>query len=463
MMNTLCPDGKSIASTEPGTGFGAVHLDEQLHIISVNSPAATMLQINASDVLHFPLAETLPWLKNQLLPIDYEPRHVITPGGQELLTQFIPLSVPAEIPHLILILYDYTSVEADCTHFGTSYPPLHNPSANQDQPSLASSRSAQTTDAPFLVYRSSAMGRIVSLAAKVAHYDTIVLLRGESGVGKDILARYIHEQSPRGKRGPFIKINCGALPENLLESELFGYEPGAFTGANKEGKKGLFEQADKGTIFLDEIGELPLPMQVKLLNVIQDKTFYRIGGQRPVSADFRIIAATNAELEQLMSEGRFRRDLFYRLNVFPIVIPPLRERPVDIPRLLYHFLQQENVKYDTVKFFSPQTFEALQAYHWPGNVRELRNIVERLFVSSDGECLDIGQLPEPLQTNLTHTNTTAQAPLPAAKTSLKSLMSQYEREVLKKCLANHRTLKECADFLEIDLTTLVRKRKKYSL
>ncbi|HIE03646.1 MAG TPA: sigma-54-dependent Fis family transcriptional regulator, partial [Candidatus Latescibacteria bacterium] len=219
--------------------------------------------------------------------------------------------------------------------------------------------------------RSPAMRKVLELIDKVAPTDATVLVLGESGTGKELVARRIHHLSPRRDR-PLVAVHCATFPENLLESELFGYERGAFTGATRR-KVGHFEYADGGTIFLDEVGELPTSVQAKLLRFLQERQFTRIGGVEPVRVDVRVIAATNRDLEREVMEGRFREDLFYRLNVFPIELPPLRERREDIPLLVEHFLRQRNRPPDVV---SPEAMEALLTYDWPGNVRELENVIE---------------------------------------------------------------------------------------
>ncbi len=234
---------------------------------------------------------------------------------------------------------------------------------------------------------------VMDLVRQVAPLKSPVLLLGETGVGKEVIANAIHNRSPRS-RGPFIKVNCGAIPESLMDSELFGHEKGAFTGAVSQ-KRGRFERADKGTIFLDEIGELPREAQVSLLRVLQEKEIERVGGSGTIQLDIRIIAATHRNLEKLVAEGRFRADLYYRLRVFPIAIPPLRQRTEDIPVLLQHFIQKKatEMKKTVIPGIEPGALEHLMRYAWPGNARELENAVERELIISKGEALsfrDIG-------------------------------------------------------------------------
>ncbi|MBL1378393.1 sigma-54 dependent transcriptional regulator [Zobellella iuensis] len=243
----------------------------------------------------------------------------------------------------------------------------------------------------ILVGQGPAMQEIKVQIRQVADKQANVLLLGESGTGKEVIARAIHMLSLQAE-GPFVPINCGAIPAELLESELFGHEKGAFTGA-VSARKGRFELAEGGTLFLDEIGDMPLPMQVKLLRVLQERTFERVGGTRPISANVRVIAATHRDLEAMILEQRFREDLYYRLNVFPIVAPPLRERRRDIPLLLEELIDRHRMGHDADLVFSAAAVAALQGYHWPGNVRELSNLVERMFILCPGREVAVADLP----------------------------------------------------------------------
>ncbi len=247
-----------------------------------------------------------------------------------------------------------------------------------------------------IVGRSEQILRVLDLVHRVAPTNATVLLRGESGVGKEVFAKAIHFLSPRANR-PFITVNCGAIPESLLEAELFGYEKGAFTGAYTS-KKGKFELAQGGTIFLDEIGDLPLQLQVKLLRVLQEKEIERLGGTKPVKVDVRIISATNKDLESMVKRGEFREDLFYRLNVVPIFIPPLRERKEDIPVLAHHFVETFSKEYSKKVRLSQEALEAFMNYPWKGNVRELQNVIERMVILDTDGVLDRSDLPAELIT-----------------------------------------------------------------
>lgn len=238
-----------------------------------------------------------------------------------------------------------------------------------------------------IIGKSEGIIKAMEMAKIVAYADTTVLILGESGTGKELMARYIHDHSPRIK-GPFVAINCGAIPKELAENELFGYERGAFTGATEKMRPGKFEQANHGTILLDEIGELSLDLQVRLLRVLQERKFYRLGGQKEVSVDVRVIASTNKSLEKMVEEGTFREDLFYRLNVANIILPPLRERGDDVLLLASSFVDKFNKKFGKkVSGFSPEAAEIIKKYHWKGNIRELTNVIERIVLLESNEII----------------------------------------------------------------------------
>ncbi|ADL08421.1 sigma-54 interaction domain-containing protein [Thermosediminibacter oceani] len=248
-----------------------------------------------------------------------------------------------------------------------------------------------------IVYKSKTMYDLILLAMKVAESDASVLIQGESGTGKDLFARAIHQGSQR-KDKPFVVVDCSSIPESLLESELFGYEPGAFTGAQKKGKPGKFELAEGGTVFLDEIGEMPLEMQSKLLRVLENREFYRVGGVKPVKVNIRIISATNRDLAEMVKQGKFREDLFYRLDVVSLKIPPLRERPEDIPVLIDYYLKKYSVENKKViDRIEPAAVEMLLNYPWPGNVRELKNVVERLVILAEDGSILAEHLPQSIK------------------------------------------------------------------
>ena len=290
-------------------------------------------------------------------------------------------------------------------------------------------RERRLTDDVPLLDGSPPMRAIRTVVENIADTDATVLIRGESGVGKDLVARAIHKASPRVHR-QFLKVNCAALPGELLESELFGHEKGAFTGAYRQ-KPGKFEAADQGTLLLDEIGEMPLRLQAKLLHVLQDGEFSRVGGEKIIGTDVRLIASTNRDLESAIRAHRFREDLYYRLNVIEIRIPPLRDRREEIPVLVDHFLTRLNSQYGRQKRLSPETMARLTAYSWPGNVRELENVIRRLVVLTDGE-----QAVEALIARGRNGHAAALRPAPLVTESLREIVRRGARD------AEHATLEE---------------------
>lgn len=289
---------------------------------------------------------------------------------------------------------------------------------------------------------------------KVAVLDTTVLLRGETGVGKENFAKHIFHISPRSKE-QFFSINCGAIPSNLIESELFGYEKGSFTGATKD-KMGIFELADKGTLFLDEIGDLPSDMQVKLLRVLQERTVRRIGGQKDIPFDVRVITATNRDLEKMVENDTFRKDLFYRLNVVPIHIPPLRERKGDIIPLAENFLNELNKKYNFNKKFALSARQELETYNWPGNIRELRNVVERVVVLSQDKYIYATDLPFHVKRESYKAFVKENRAF-----DLKYEVMKFEYNYMEKAYAQYNNVRDAAASLNMDASTFVRKRQKY--
>lgn len=307
-----------------------------------------------------------------------------------------------------------------------------------------------------VVAESVQMHDVIELALTAAKFDSRVLLQGETGTGKEVIAKLVYRNGKRAGK-PFVDVNCGAIPENLLESELFGYEKGAFTGAREDGKKGVFELADGGVLFLDEIGETSLNFQTKLLRCIQESAVTRVGGDKTIPVDVQIIAATNRDLMKEVREGRFREDLYYRLNVFPIQIPPLRARKSDIASLVYLYASKFNDKYGTDKMFSRESLDALQNYKWPGNVRELANVVERLILISKNKIIKEEELQPLLFAD------SAIEDLEITEASLEEHVARIEKEVLLKCMKKFKKRAELAEALEISVATLNRKLRKYGL
>lgn len=303
------------------------------------------------------------------------------------------------------------------------------------------------------------MREVLDLAQKVSGVDVTILIQGESGTGKEVLARFIHCHSPRQKM-PFLAVNCGAIPENLLETELFGYAEGTFTGQLRGGKAGLLKNAEHGTLFLDEIGDMPLQMQVKLLRMLESGAYSPVGSSKVVECDVRILSATNKDLQKMVAEGTFREDLYYRLNVVQLKLPALRDRSDDIIPLALYFLEKYNLKYHCNKTMSPTVLKQLHSYPWPGNVRELRNAVERMLVLSPGKSLvltpDIENAVEDFRTT----------PFPNHLQDVRPLgdyMAEQEREYLLYAYRQCGTTRKMAQALQVDHSTIIRKMKKYGI
>lgn len=316
-------------------------------------------------------------------------------------------------------------------------------------------------DDPFhkIKGRNASIQEIIYNAKKVAKTDAAILISGESGVGKELFAQAIHENSKQNGK-PFIPINCGAIPNALFESELFGYEPGAYTGAAKGGKPGKIELADQGTLFLDEVGELPLEMQVKLLRALQEKEIFRIGGVTPIKVNVRIIAATNRVLEKMVENRTFRADLYYRLNVFSISIPPLRERKDDIPYLVHHLLKEFTAHYRKPELFIHQkAIQRLTDYRWPGNIREMRNIIERLVVLNENN-----EISEQDVSRILPENTRFIIQREKTVLSLSGEKEQLERDqILMALQKTYENKSSAAKILGISRATLYKKMKKYGI
>ncbi|MBL7225522.1 MAG: sigma 54-interacting transcriptional regulator [Desulfobacteraceae bacterium] len=308
------------------------------------------------------------------------------------------------------------------------------------------------------VIRSEIMHKVLNRSMKVAQVDSTVLIQGETGVGKGFFARLIHRASPRNE-GPFIRVDCGAIPETLIESELFGYEKGAFTGARTEGKPGLFELAEGGTLFLDEIGDLPLTVQVKLLRFLEENSIMRVGGTSIRKVNARVIAATHRNLEKMVKKGEFRKDLFFRLNVVPIHIPPLRERIEDIPPLINFFLNDLNHKHSTEKTILPRAIDCLCQYPFSGNIRELSNLVERVVVLTQDQDIHMEDLPS----HVRHPDTNADVWPGSDDSNLPNAVARTEKEMIIRALRDCGTQRKAARILGIDQSTLARKAKRYGI
>lgn len=293
------------------------------------------------------------------------------------------------------------------------------------------------------------------MAERIAKSSVKILILGETGTGKTILARYIHGLSKRSSE-PFMELNCAAMPEGLLEAELFGYSGGAFTGADAKGKEGILDATNGGTLFLDEIGDLPLSLQAKLLKVVEEKKFLPIGATEFRKTNIRLITATHQDLKTCISNGTFRKDLFYRLSVAPLTLPPLRERPEEVISLLQYYMDFFNKKYDLAKVFHPETLEFLINYSWPGNIRELMNITERLLLCSSNEIIQTSDLPSEIMP------TTIEYSMAVAGT-LKEQVAMLERRLIETALTQHGSTRAAASSLGIDQSTLVKKRNRWKL
>lgn len=327
-------------------------------------------------------------------------------------------------------------------------------------------RNKQLQEVDHVIGFSPSMQKIMRLSQRIAPVNSIVLIQGESGTGKSMFAKLIHRSSARSKE-PFISVNCATIPQELLESELFGYAPGAFSGANPSGKTGLIELADGGTLFLDEVGELPLNQQVKLLELIQERRIKQVGSNTYKTVDIRIISATNQNLEKLVQNKLFREDLYYRLKVVEIEIPPLRDRSSDIPMLCEHYLKQYDSKYKFSHRISLDALTYLKAYSWPGNVRELQHIIEQLVVTTESECIEANHLPG-FMLNQTASEASIKSnklltPLNKENTTLQQAIEETEKNILSEAFLRLGSSYKVAKELGLSQSTCNRKLRKYGI
>nr|WP_319023848.1 sigma 54-interacting transcriptional regulator [Virgibacillus alimentarius] len=306
-----------------------------------------------------------------------------------------------------------------------------------------------------IIYCSAKMQQIVNQVEKIAKFSSTVLVQGESGVGKEMIARAIHQKSNRSNK-PFLTINCGSIPENLLESELFGYTKGSFTGADMKGKQGYFEQAHEGILFLDEIGDMPMSLQVKLLRVLQESEVVPIGSVTAIPVDVQIIAATNKDLKGMVEKGTFREDLYYRIHVIPIRVPPLNERSEDIPLLAYHTLQKLNQRYDKNYHFSPDALNLLENYSWPGNIRELQNLIERLFVTADEDVITAALVDQFMSNGIVK----KAKPMVNGIMPLQKAKEEVEEQLILLAMKKFGTTTKAAEALNISQSAVSRKYQK---
>lgn len=370
-------------------------------------------------------------------------------NGTEVLASAIPVRAEGVIKLVICSVQDVIELEANYMAWENSR------YLKESLPKEWEERSKDIPELNNMVAHSAAMQSLLRSLLQVAKVDSTVLFTGESGTGKTFLARLLHSLSPRSGRGRFLAVNCAAVPVALLESELFGYEGGAFTGARREGKIGLVEAAQGGTLLLDEIAELPLELQPKLLEVLQSKTFVRIGSTRTRFSDVRFICATNRNLEEMVMAGHFREDLYWRINVLPVRVPALRERREDIAPLAGLFLEKLNMKYNMDKKLAPDALRCIQLYSWPGNIRELENTLEQLAVLTPGSTITLGDLPIHLRSISGSDFNQWQG------YTLKEAVGELERQIIEQTVATQPTLAAAARVLDIDVSTLTRKRRKY--
>ncbi|GIO24134.1 sigma-54-dependent Fis family transcriptional regulator [Oceanobacillus sp. J11TS1] len=382
-----------------------------------------------------------------------------TPTGKVIMATGIPIfDRTGKMVRIISFSHDLTEIQ----RLKEDYEQLQKKMMKYES-EIEELREKETT-AYQIPIKSKIMQEIYELVNRVARSDANVVFLGESGVGKNVFARALHDGSDR-HGGNFIELNCGAIPEALFESEIFGYEPGSFTGASKKGKAGIIELAEGGTLFLDEVAELPVSIQVKLLKVLQEKKVTRIGGSKAKKVDFRLITATNQDLEAMVREKRFRKDLYYRLNVIPITIPPLRDRVDDIYTLAQHYLSIFNKKYKMNKSFHPSTIQAFLEYDWPGNVRELENLIERIVITSPTAVIYPSSIPFIKKVMAKEPNI-EEWPLKTfeqRRMTLHQALEEVEKSWLTYAYRQYKTTYEMADYLGLSQSTVVRRLKKYSI
>lgn len=376
----------------------------------------------------------IPYIHKEKKPVTIKQTTYI---GGELITTAVPIfNTEGEIELIVTTSHEQ------------NYKTLYSP---DDETNTESKNTHLQEDT--IITNNEDMKALIKFCQKIAKADTTILIQGESGTGKSVLASYLHKMSQR-RNGSFLALNCAAIQEELLESELFGYAQGAFTGANKGGKIGLLEAANHGTIFLDEIGEISLKIQAKLLQFIQERQFLPVGGRELKTVDIRIIAATNQDLNQMVINKQFREDLFYRLNVIDLKLPPLRDRKEDIIPLIYYFLNKLNNKYQTSHIITQDALDVLQAYDWPGNVRQLENVMERLVITSDG-MIQLRDLPDIIIKN---TKPVIKLTYPS---SLDAALELLEKDMVIASFKKYKTSRKVASDLNISQSKASKLIRKY--
>lgn len=439
---------------------GIIITDTEGRVTRANRSIANIFQVSPEALIGKTVQELV---KEGVIPASLE--HMLTGetsrktlvlsilGHQFLVTRYPIISSNGQLSRILTTMYDLTELN----QLQQQLMVMHESNMRYKQ-EIDELKSHLNRYKNTLVIKSKSMHQVFELVLQIGKVNSTVLICGETGVGKDVVARLIHNSGPR-RPGPFVKINCGAIPENLLESELFGYEPGAFSGASREGKKGLFEIANNGTLFLDEISELPRPLQVKLLHALQEKEILRIGGVKPRKINVRVIAATNRDLKAMVEQGLFREDLYFRLNIIPIHIPPLRERKEEIIPLAHCFLKKFCEIHQVQKTFAPEVFEVFLRYGWPGNVRELENMVERLVVATPNPIVSVEDLPSELSEvfpRQEHAKVLIEGIMP-----LKTAVDELERQLIEKALNYCGSTYKAAKALQVNQSTIARKLRKF--
>lgn len=425
------------------SSYDGIHiLDKEGKTLYINSACSRIEGISVEDAMRKNIRELVNegvYSESVTLKVLSEKKPItmiqVAQNGNRILVTGTPIYNGSEIDKVIVNSRDITEL-------------------NSLREELEHLRKAQFTGLN-VVSKSQKMQKIIRLADTVAKVDSTVLITGESGVGKGVISKFIHNRSSRSN-GSFIKIDCSAIPETLFESELFGYEKGAFTGAEKSGKMGLLELGNGGTVFLDEIGEMPLTMQPKILRAIQDRQIVPVGGKILRELDVRIIAATNMNLKEMVSKKQFREDLYYRLNVIPIDIPPLRERKEDILPLINDVAEKINKRYGWNKKFSHEVINRMINHNWPGNVRELENFIERLMVSAEGDIIDNSFLTFDLLSSNDFTGFNDEGK------SYKQLLAEFDNSLIQKAISDTGNIPKAAKRLGVDITTIRRKLKRYN-
>ena len=435
---------------------GICVLDKNCKIDYVNPTYAEMFAINEDEIINQAIDDSIDnnLEYRQVLKEGESKLGIVTKKSDEsiIISNAYPIEVEGKVDGAVIVAKKKTEVEKLADR-------LQELSAKAEYLEQELKREKKLGDSfQRIIGETDELKEALTKASKAAKTNSTVLIRGESGTGKELVAEAIHYASDR-KQGPFIRVNCAAISPNLIESELFGHEKGSFTGADKK-KIGKFELADGGTIFLDEIGELPVELQVKLLRVLQERIVERVGGSERIKIDIRVITATNRDLEEMMQEGTFRKDLYYRLNVIPIILPPLRDRKEDVPLLVDHFLDNLSTELNSeVNSITQEALAVLIDYSWPGNIRELQNIIERAINFADGNKISLNDLPNYIKEDYNNDKSLINLTGDGQLASLE----EYEKEIIKLALEEYDSFNAASKVLGVSHNTVANKARKYSL